>query len=440
MVYCCGGTLRTVIRSGHRSSIWPLAAVCAALVASSRARAQEEVCAGCHGDRATAASLASDSAAGARLYVDPAVFTSSIHGQMGFTCTTCHPSISDYPHARVTPVDCGGCHSAANDELKASVHGRVHPTAGTIPATCADCHGSHDIRRHADPQSTVYRLTQFRACANCHSDREKMARFGQGDVAAVPTYLESVHGRALIQKGLSVAPVCTDCHGQRGTGAHEIQIVASPASPMNRSHVTETCGRCHEGIVTAYNRGIHGQRFAQGNADVPMCVDCHTEHAIQSITSPGSSVYPSRVAGTCLACHEREDLNARYGLPSARRQTYLGSFHGIALVSGQLTAANCESCHGAHDIRPPSDSTSSIAPANLVTTCGRCHPGIGARVTEGKIHVASVREDINLFAFGVQWFYYLLIAGIILFAASMIALDQYRHRVVDARRRGRGHA
>jgi ABC-type polysaccharide/polyol phosphate export permease len=61
-------------------------------------------------------------------------------------------------------------------------------------------------------------------------------------------------------------------------------------------------------------------------------------------------------------------------------------------------------------------------------------------VTEGKIHVASVREDINLFAYGVQWFYYLLIAGIILFAAGMIALDQYRHRVVDPRRRGHGHA
>ncbi|MBI2535568.1 MAG: cytochrome c3 family protein [Gemmatimonadetes bacterium] len=246
-------------RSGHRWPIWPLAAVCAALVARSGAHAQEEACAGCHGDRAMAASLAADSAGGARLFVDPAVFKSSVHGQVGFTCTMCHQSISDYPHARVIPVDCGGCHSAAKDELEGSVHGRVHPTAGTIPATCADCHGSHDIRRPADPQSAVYRLTQFQACAGCHSDREKMARFGQGGVEAVPTYLESVHGRALIQKGLSVAPVCTDCHGQPGTGAHEIQIVASPASPMNRAHVIETCGRCHQGIVTAFQRGIHGR-------------------------------------------------------------------------------------------------------------------------------------------------------------------------------------
>jgi hypothetical protein len=150
-------------------------------------------------------------------------------------------------------------------------------------------------------------------------------------------------------------------------------------------------------------------------------------------------VYPSRIPGTCGACHARQDLNAKYGLPSARRETYLGSFHGIALEAGQLTVANCESCHGAHDIRPSSDPASSIAPGNLTATCGRCHPGIGARVSEGKIHVASVRQDINLAAWIVQKLYYLLIAAIVLFAAAMIALDQYRHRVVDPRRR-RSHA
>jgi hypothetical protein len=133
-------------------------------------------------------------------------------------------------------------------------------------------------------------------------------------------------------------------------------------------------------------------------------------------------------------------LNSKYGLPSARRDTYLGSFHGIALEAGQLTVANCESCHGSHEILPSSDSASTINPAHLAQTCGRCHPGIGERVTEGKIHVASVKQDINLFAYGVQILYYILIAGIVLFAATMIALDQYRHRVVDPRRRGKDDA
>ncbi len=437
-----GGGL-VLIDAGENSGIVKplitLIASLAALLAARPTRAQDAACASCHGDRSMAAALAGDSAKGARLFVDPAVFKGSVHGKMGFGCTMCHQGMSAYPHTRVTPVDCSGCHSGTKEQVAHSVHGRVHPVSGTVPATCADCHGSHDIRPRADPKSSVNRLTQFETCARCHSNRERMARFGQQNVEAVPTYLESVHGRALVEKGLSVAPVCTDCHGQQGTGAHQIQVVSSAESPMNRAHVVQTCGRCHSGIVQAYDRGIHGQEYDQGNPDVPTCIDCHTEHAVQPITSPGSSVYPTHIARTCSRCHEREDLNARYGLPSARRDTYLGSFHGIALEAGQLTVANCESCHGAHDILPASDSASSINPANLAQTCGRCHPGIGERVTEGKIHVASVRKDINLFAYGVQWMYYALIAGIVVFAASMIALDQYRHWVVDPRRRGQDH-
>ena len=168
-------------------------------------------------------------------------------------------------------------------------------------------------------------------------------------------------------------------------------------------------------------------------------MDCHREHAVQAVTSPSSSVYPTHIVGTCSRCHERKALNARYGLPSERRDTYLGSFHGIALEEGQLTVANCASCHGAHEILPSSDTASSISPEHLEQTCGRCHPGIGGGVTRGKIHVASVRRDINAFAYGVRGFYFLLIAGIVVFAATMIALDQYRHRVVDPRRGGGAH-
>ncbi len=80
-----------------------------------------------------ATSLAADSAAAARLFVDPAVFKGSIHGQMGFTCTMCHQGISDYPHTRVTPVDCGGCHGKAKDELKIRNHPTAHVFSQCVP-------------------------------------------------------------------------------------------------------------------------------------------------------------------------------------------------------------------------------------------------------------------------------------------------------------------
>jgi hypothetical protein len=69
-----------------------------------------------------------------------------------------------------------------------------------------------------------------------------------------------------------------------------------------------------------------------------------------------------------------------------------------------------------------------------VETCGTCHSGIGEGVVTGKIHVRSLREDVNTLAWAVQWFYYVLIAGIIVYAAGMIFLDQYRRRVVDKRK------
>jgi hypothetical protein len=404
-----------------------------ALLGAPSLQAQES-CAACHGDRAVAATLISDSARATRLFVDGATFRQTVHGAMGFTCTTCHQGISDYPHDTVTPVDCAACHRDAGRDLASSVHGRAHPAAGEVPATCADCHTSHGIFRSSDPRSTVNRRTQFQVCATCHSDAARMRRFGQADSVSVQTYLTSVHGRALLEKGLTIAPVCTDCHGARGTGAHRIQATADSASPVSRARVVGTCAQCHGGIKSEYDRSVHGAAFAEGNPDVPTCIGCHTEHAVQPVTSPASSVYPTHVARTCTACHDREDLNDRYGLPTARRRTYVGSFHGIALEAGQTTVANCESCHGSHGILPSSDSASSVHPANLQKTCGSCHPGIGAGVAQGRVHIASVREDINLFAYGVQVFYYILIAGIILFAASMIALDQYRHRVVDPRR------
>jgi len=62
------------------------------------------------------------------------------------------------------------------------------------------------------------------------------------------------------------------------------------------------------------------------------------------------------------------------------------SYHGLAVAQGSVKAANCASCHGAHEILPSSDPRSSINPKNLEKTCGQCHPGISAQVSQGMIH------------------------------------------------------
>ena len=116
--------------------------------------------------------------------------------------------MSGYPHEEVAPVNCGGCHSAASERIASSVHGQLHPETGEVAATCGDCHTDHHILRPSNPESSVYRLTQFEVCASCHEDAEKMGRFGQENSETVSSYMNGVHGRGLLEKGLSVAPVC----------------------------------------------------------------------------------------------------------------------------------------------------------------------------------------------------------------------------------------
>ncbi len=400
--------------------------------------AAQAACTACHANREFLVGLVGDSTRAAGLTLDPDRFGESVHGRMGFTCTLCHTDLGDFPHGTVAPVNCGMCHRAELAQVESSVHGRVHPEPGIAPATCADCHTDHHILGPTDPRSSVYRLTQFEICATCHSDPREMRLFGHEKVEAVGSYLSSVHGRGLLAKGLSVAPVCTDCHGELGTGAHQIQAVADSACPMNRQHVVETCGRCHAGIMAQYDRGIHGHMFREGNADVPTCVDCHGEHAVAPVTSPASGVSPRHVTQTCTSCHDREDLNDRYGLATGRGTTFRQSFHGVALESGQFTVAHCESCHGAHEILPSSDPRSTIHPDNLAATCGHCHSGIGAGVVRGKIHVASLTGTANTLSRAVQWFYFVIIGGFVVYSLAMIALDQYRHWVVDRQRRAHG--
>lgn len=396
-----------------------------------------QTCLACHGSHEFMAGITGDSTRAERLTVDPQEFRATVHGAIGFACELCHTGMGDFPHAASPRVDCGACHHREEQQLAQSVHGRPHPLTDEEPAACADCHSDHHIRRPTDPRSTVYRLTLFETCAVCHEDADRMRRFGQENVQTVATYLNSVHGRALLAKGLSVAPVCTDCHGEGGSGAHEIQEVAAATCPMNRERVVETCGRCHAGITAQYDRGIHGEQFREGNPDAPTCISCHAEHGVQPIASAESGVNPRHISRTCTACHDQEEFNAKYGLNVARGRTFDRSFHGIALRSGQLTVANCESCHGAHEILPSSNPSSPIHASNLMATCGSCHPGIGKGVAQGRIHVASFEEEQSLVGAAVRWFYILVIGVTVLYAFGLIALDQYRYRVVDPQR-GRG--
>ena len=99
-------------------------------------------------------------------------------------------------------------------------------------------------------------------------------------------------------------------------------------------------------------------------------------------------------------------------MPGRRIATYLASYHGLATEGGSSIAANCASCHGVHNILPSSDPRSTINPANLVKTCGQCHPGATANFAKGKIHI-DVPLSADIGSKAVRWirrFYLFIIA------------------------------
>ena len=312
----------------------------------------------------------------------PTAHRASVHQDMD--CIDCHSGIEELPHADVLPkVQCGDCHADAAEAYQQ--HGRLRVPNGEDIPDCADCHGTHDILAPDDKASKVNPINLPATCGKCHEDidltRKHEILYGR----AVDVYKSSVHGAASLG-GVYLAATCNDCHSSNGS-AHKILPPGNSQSSINHFNIPHTCGKCHHNVEMDFWEGIHGKLVERGETDAPVCTDCHGEHGIISPDDPRSRVSPTRVAeATCAPCHESARLNEKYGTPRGRLQSWVDSYHGLKSKAGDLTVANCASCHGAHRILPHTDSTSSIYPGNLQHTCGRCHPGISEQMAATQIH------------------------------------------------------
>ena len=244
--------------------------------------------------------------------------------------------------------------------------------------SCVSCHadvtaGHPDDNRPAQPA----------ACAVCHGQDTE-------------SYAASVHGVAL-KAGRAGAATCEDCHG-----SHGILSSRSPLSPLYFSRQAETCGACHEQEARDLEASVHGKATASGKRDAPVCTDCHSEHKIEALKNSSTLKISQDI---CSKCHASERLNTKYNLPADRVRTFFESYHGLAAQYGSTVAANCGSCHGYHKILPSSDPDSTVNPAHLVDTCGKCHPGAGKKFAFGKIHVDMAAETSGVdFSSRINWY------------------------------------
>jgi len=344
------------------------------------------------------------------LYVDPQKLKDSIHGSL-FACVDCHDDLKAAPHEN-TPakVSCARCHAEEQLAYDRSFHARAIQNGDSKAATCTDCHGSpHELLPASDPKSRVNHVNIPATCGSCHGQKFVMEAAGH---SAQPflSYEESVHGKA-VAAGSEKAAVCTDCHG-----SHEILSASDPKSPIFKFNVPLTCAKCHEPVKQEFMASIHGQAIARGDWQAPVCTDCHGIHAIKAHTDANSSVSARNLAlVTCARCHEGVRLTQEFGVEGGRSSTYLASYHGLASKLGSQIVANCASCHGVHNILPSSDPRSTINRANLVQTCGQCHPGINEKFVLARVHVdAPLSADAGSKA--VRWirkFYVSLIVFVI---------------------------
>jgi len=88
-------------------------------------------------------------------------------------CTNCHTAHA-ITHAgtpsftRDLTSECGSCHENMYRTYLETYHGQVLSLGGTRAARCSDCHGTHNIRRPADPMSTLSASNRPATCARCH--------------------------------------------------------------------------------------------------------------------------------------------------------------------------------------------------------------------------------------------------------------------------------
>jgi hypothetical protein len=91
------------------------------------------------------------------------------------TCTTCHGShdmrAKSDPSSKVAranvPDTCASCHMNAKAVWEKSHHGKLRQANVQLAPGCNDCHSAHDIKRHDSPE---WVLAVVQECGNCHND------------------------------------------------------------------------------------------------------------------------------------------------------------------------------------------------------------------------------------------------------------------------------
>ncbi len=346
------------------------------------------------------------------LYVDGKRFSSSVHGSL--TCVDCHADLQnkDLPHEeKLAKVQCGTCHSDEEKMYAESTHGRFVARGDVLAPRCSDCHGNHDILRASDPNSAVAPGRIPYVCGKCHQEGTPVQRQREiRESNIIENYSESMHGEALLKKGLTVTATCVSCHT-----SHHILPYTDSRSSIARKNIAATCTKCHSQIESVHRKVIKGELWEKEQHVLPACVDCHQPHKIRKVfydqgmadadclrchenkgiksSTDGRSLYVDaaelsrsmHVKQSCSQCHSGvsasrlrpcETITQKVDCSSCHLQVvqqYQQSTHGQLYAKKDPNAPTCLECHGTHNVRGKTDSKSATFPTNVPDLCAKCH-------------------------------------------------------------------
>ena len=152
---------------------------------------------------------------------------------------------------------------------------------------------------------------------------------------------------------------------------------------LSYGQAPNSCLDCHSALPDPL--GVTQEKFSQDiHAQKGLtCTSCHggdstsydpTESMGRKAGFKGK-IDRKQIPALCGSCHSNPAVIRQFN-PSLRTDQldqYHTSVHGKRLAAGDTKVAVCIDCHSVHDIRPPSDTRSTVNPVNVATTCSRCH-------------------------------------------------------------------
>jgi cytochrome b subunit of formate dehydrogenase len=344
-------------------------------------------CMRCHGDTALKVTRGGKTVS---LFVDQAQLDQSRHARKA--CVQCHtggtPSDVRPCRTMTAKVDCSICHADQVVQYRESTHGTLASEGSPDAPGCQDCHGhAHAVQTRNDSQAPTYSRNVPALCAKCHRAGQKAAvRYNahhgtQRDV--VEHYIESIHGKGLLESGLTVTADCADCHTP-----HRELPSRDPRSSVNPANIARTCSQCHRGIYELFTKSVHSPQVTKTSKPLPVCSECHSAHSIERTDR---SDFRLHIMDQCGRCHKQIT------------EAYFETYHGKVSKLGYVKTAKCYDCHGAHDVLPVTDPRSHLSRANIVKTCGQCHSGSNRRFAGYLTHATHHDPAKYPFLFYTFW-------------------------------------